>query len=186
MKHDGKATTERKTADERRDAVLEAAIIEFASLGLHGASTEAIAERAGISQPYIFRLFGTKRELFMAAVDRVCDRIIEAFRHAVEAQPKHPLQAMGESFSTLIASRDELVLLLHAFAAAAKDPDALEVARRRLHEMYNFIAQASGASDAEMQKFLAHGMLMTVAASLDLCTLAEAEPWAMNLIAKPH
>ena len=54
---------ERKTAEQRRDEILDAALVEFAERGLHGASTEAIARRAGISQPYVFRLFGTKKEL---------------------------------------------------------------------------------------------------------------------------
>ena len=59
-------TTKRKSAEERREAVLDAALVEFAEHGLHGGSTEAIAAKAGISQPYVFRLFGTKKELFTA------------------------------------------------------------------------------------------------------------------------
>lgn len=68
----------RKSSLERREAVLDAAVIEFSEKGLHGASAEAIAGRAGISQPYVFKLFGTKKELFLATVARVCDRIVEA------------------------------------------------------------------------------------------------------------
>ena len=67
-------TATRMTADERREAILEAARGEFASTGFHGTSTETIAERAGISQPYLFRLFGTKKELFIASVRRVLPR----------------------------------------------------------------------------------------------------------------
>jgi AcrR family transcriptional regulator len=181
MKTDTKTGTERKTADERRDNVLEAAIIEFAALGLHGASTETIAERAGISQPYIFRLFGTKRDLFKAAVERVCDRIMDAFQTAVAARPDHPLEAMAQSFDTLVGRRDELVLLLHAFAAAGQDPEALLIGQQRLGEIYAYIAQVSGANDDDVRRFLAHGMLLMVAASLDLCALAEVAPWAKNL-----
>jgi AcrR family transcriptional regulator len=70
------ATTTRQTAAERREAVLEAASAEFALRGLHGASTDAIARRAGISQPYLFRLFGSKKELFIAVVDRCYDRTL--------------------------------------------------------------------------------------------------------------
>ena len=65
------ATTTRQTADQRRDTVLDAAMIEFGLKGLHGASTDDIARRAGISQPYLFRLFRTKRELFLASVERL-------------------------------------------------------------------------------------------------------------------
>src|SRR6478752_641064 len=64
------ATTTRQTAEQRRDTVLDAAMIEFGLKGLHGASTDDIARLAGISQPYLFRLFRTKRDLFLASVER--------------------------------------------------------------------------------------------------------------------
>ena len=63
-------TTTRQTAEERREAVLDAATHEFAVKGFHGASTEDIARAAGISQPYLFRLFGSKKELYLAAFAR--------------------------------------------------------------------------------------------------------------------
>ena len=74
----------RQTADERRTAVLAAAISEFARSGYAGTSTEAIAARAGISQPYLFRLFGTKKDLFVATYDLVGDRIIRELTLAGE------------------------------------------------------------------------------------------------------
>jgi AcrR family transcriptional regulator len=61
----------RKSADERREEILEIAIEHFAVGGYHGTSTEVIAKEAGISQPYLFRLFRTKRELFLACNTRV-------------------------------------------------------------------------------------------------------------------
>jgi AcrR family transcriptional regulator len=168
------------SADERRGVILEAAIIEFAAFGLHGASTEAIAERAGISQPYVFRLFGTKKELFMGAVDLVCKRIMDELRSAVEAYPGQSLESMAHCFGNLLDRRDELVLLLQAFAAA-KDPDALEIGRQRLGEMYAYVAQVSGANDEELRLFFAHGMLMVVAASMQLPEIAATTHWAWNL-----
>jgi AcrR family transcriptional regulator len=68
--------TERKSAEVRREEILEAAVKEFAYGGLHGTSTERIAQRAGISQPYLFRLFGTKKELFIAANQRCFGRVL--------------------------------------------------------------------------------------------------------------
>jgi AcrR family transcriptional regulator len=56
----------RKTADERREDILAVAMEHFGAGGYHGTSTENIAREAGISQPYLFRLFRTKRELFLA------------------------------------------------------------------------------------------------------------------------
>ena len=61
-------TRTRSTAQERRAELLAAALSEFAIGGLHGTSTEAIAKRAGISHAYLFRLFGTKKQLFIAIV----------------------------------------------------------------------------------------------------------------------
>src|ERR671931_1216380 len=92
--------TERKTAAERREAVLEAALIEFAERGLDGASTEAIARRAGISQPYVFRLFGTKKDLFKAVVARCFRQTLELFQRAAEGlRGEAALQAMGKAYT---------------------------------------------------------------------------------------
>src|SRR3954454_15218082 len=73
-------TTERLTAAERRDEILDAALIECAERGLHGTSTERIAKRAGISQPYLFRLFGTKKELFIATIELCMQDMLALFR----------------------------------------------------------------------------------------------------------
>src|SRR5512137_2944302 len=110
-------TPSRSSAEERREEILGAAIKEFARFGLYGPSVDAIAERVGISQPYIFRLFGTKKDLFIAAALRVCERIQKAFGDAARAQPDRPLEAMGRAYVPLLSSRAELLVLLHAFAA---------------------------------------------------------------------
>ena len=177
------------TAEERRESVLAAAVREFAALGLHGASTEAIAERAGISQPYVFRLFGTKKELFIAAVERVCDHILARFREAAASVPPgrgpersgQVLEAMGRSYEELLDRRDELLLLLQGFAAC-KDPDVLEVSRRRMREVYELVAHESGAHERQVQWFMATGMLLTVSAGMDLPGIAHEEPWARKMI----
>src|SRR6266702_7389205 len=95
------ATTTRKTADERRESVLDAAFEEFAQRGLDGASTEAIAARAGISQPYVFRLFGTKKELFKAVISRCFRETLELFQRAAEGKRgEEALDAMGEAYKS--------------------------------------------------------------------------------------
>ena len=78
--------TERKTKAERREEILDAAVAEFAAKGLHGASTDEIARLAGISQPYVFRLFGTKKELYMAVVARCFRQTLEIFQRAAEGK----------------------------------------------------------------------------------------------------
>src|ERR1700684_2508342 len=93
----------RGSADERREDVLKAAMIEFAKGGLDGTSTDAIARRAGISQPYLFRLYATKRALFVAAVERTFAEVSAVFRAAADglsgAEAKH---AMGQAYDTLL------------------------------------------------------------------------------------
>src|SRR6059036_3997338 len=90
---------QRKSAEERRDEILDAALVEFAERGLHGASTEEIARRAGISQPYVFRLFGTKKDLFKAAVARCLRQTLELFQRAAEGKRgREALDAMGQAY----------------------------------------------------------------------------------------
>src|SRR5215210_9016830 len=107
----------RRTADERRDHVLEAAIHEFAERGYHAASTTVIARRAGISQPYIYALFPNKRDLFLAAHERVAERIRERLAGAAYAAggPEDRMRAMGEAYLGLIADRDDVLCQLQAY-----------------------------------------------------------------------
>lgn len=157
----------RTSADERKEEVLDAAIEEFSRFGLYGTSVYAIAERLEISQPYIFRLFGTKKQLFIAAALRVCDRIQRAFGEAAQDDPSRPLEAMGHAYNGLLASRAELLVLLHAFAASA-DEEIREAIGARYLELWEFVATASGASEVEVRDFFSAGMGMTVGSALGL------------------
>jgi AcrR family transcriptional regulator len=158
---------ERSSAEARREEILAAAIQEFARFGLYGTSVDAIAERVGISQPYIFRLFGTKKELFIAAALQVCGRIQQAFGDAAKASPDRPLEAMGHAYVPLLSSRAELLVLLHAFAAS-EDPEVKAVVSARYEELWDFVARASGATRIQVRDFFADGMGMTVGAALGL------------------
>jgi AcrR family transcriptional regulator len=186
MKSATRTTTrgERQTAEERREAVLDAAIAEFSQYGLHGSSTEAIANRAGISQPYVFRLFGTKQELFLMAAERVFDRILETFREAAAGAPENMLEAMGASFVLLLSQRQELMMLLQAFAASADEEVQREV-RRRFAEVYDYVATTTGADEDVVREFIASGMLLVVAAALDLPTVMHKEEWARRCLGLP-
>src|SRR5215211_1792471 len=94
------AVTERKTKEERREAVLDAAVEVFAQYGFSGASTEEIAAKAGISQPYVFRLFGTKKELFKAVIGRCFRETLETFQRAAEGhRGLKAMEAMGISYT---------------------------------------------------------------------------------------
>jgi TetR/AcrR family transcriptional regulator len=172
---------ERLSAEERREAIIDAAVTEFATMGFHGASTERIAAAAGISQPYIFRLFGTKKDLFVATVGRINAAIKETLQAAVAADPDNPLAAASAAFNQLMHRRDEVTLLLQAFATA-RDPELVVLTHARMGEMYAFIEEMTGKSGKELQQFFAYGMLYVIAATLDLPAIASEQPWAANLI----
>jgi len=170
----------RQTADERRVTVLAAAITEFARNGYAGTSTEAIAARAGISQPYLFRLFGTKKELFVATFDLVVSRIINDLTAASEGlEGQEAIEAMGTAYIELMQDPEVLQVQLHGFAAAPGDPDIARTARRTFEELQRMVSERAQISDEEMQKFFAMGMLINVAAAIDL--LSVPDPWAQNL-----
>lgn len=182
----------RRTADERREEVIAAAIIEFATFGLHGASTEAIAARAGISQPYVLRLFGTKKALFLAAVERVSEQIMATWRQRLDAVnaarpdagPEDKLRAMGEGYIGLVTSVDGLRLVLQSFSSA-EDPDVRASAHRWLGTMFDWIREASGADVETVRRFFATGMMLTVAASIRASDVAGHEPWARAFLMRP-
>src|ERR1700740_3650369 len=94
----------RLSAEERREQVLDAATHEFAHRGYHAASTAAIAERAGISQPYIYALFPNKKELFLAAQAQMIDHLRSTFVNAALGldSPDERLHAMGMAYTPLL------------------------------------------------------------------------------------
>src|ERR671936_3165319 len=119
--------TERKTAAERREAVLDAAMIEFAARGYHGASTEEIARRAGISQPYVFRLFGTKKDLFIAVDTRCFRETLEMFQRAAEGKRgEAALAAIGAAYGELLVKDRTYLRSQMAAYAACDDPEICE------------------------------------------------------------
>ncbi len=173
-------STERKSARERRDEILEAARAEFAERGLHGASTEEIAKRAGISQPYIFRLFGSKKDLYKASVARCFRETLETFQRAAEGKRgEEALQAMGQAYRELLTDRTMLQAQLQAYAAC-DDPEICEVVRNGYGDIFTFVERASGLPPADVSRFFATGMLINVIASMNLHL--SSEPWAQRLV----
>lgn len=164
------------SAEARRDQVLEAAVTEFALSGLNGTSTEVIARRVGVSQPYLFRLFGTKKDLFLAAVNRTFDRTIETFRRAAEANPGRVLPAMGDAYSKLVSNREELLMQLQAYAACG-DPEVQAVVRTRFSKLLIELTALSGADDHAVMSFVRTGMLLNVVTAMDLLSIQD-ETWA--------
>ncbi|MFJ9366940.1 TetR/AcrR family transcriptional regulator [Nocardia sp. NPDC101769] len=158
-------TRTRMTAGERSEEVLGAAISAFAESGYAGTKTDEIARRAGVSQPYVIRLFGTKQQLFLAVLERVCDRIEELFRAGAaqapdDATPKDRLDAMGERFGDFLLEGDLPRVFLQGIAAAA-DPAIGDAIRTRFGNIYALARETTGASVGEVRRFVATGMLLT-------------------------
>jgi len=179
----------RLTADERREQLIEIALAQFASTGYFGTSTETIARRAGISHAYLFRLFGTKKELFLACAVRTCERTIATFRDAAErwgadrAQPS-VLDAMGEAYRRMLEDQQLLQLQMQVWAACS-DPDIGAAARRHYGEVIVEIERLSGAPPEQLNAFVAQGMLLNVVAAMSLDRLADQAPRVARLLSHP-
>jgi AcrR family transcriptional regulator len=172
--------TPRQTAEERRVAVLDAATVEFARKGLHGASTEDIARMAGISQPYLFRLFGTKKELYLATSRRAVDHLYAVFAEAARGKTgMDALQAMGETYESVMADRDRLMLMLKCWASC-DDPEICEAVRSSWRDLVDLAERSSGATPQEVSAFFSKGALLTVLMGME--AFSRPEPWSNRLI----
>jgi AcrR family transcriptional regulator len=171
----------RMRADDRRRLLIDSALQEFALHGLDGTTTDAIARRAGISQPYVVRLFGTKKALFVAAVERNFDLVAEGFRAAATAAPHgRRLQAMGDAYER--QAREQLQFQLQAYAASG-DGEIRAVVSRRYGALWREVALLSGDGPQAIKAFFAVSMLLTVAAGIGVPELAEdGEGWARDLL----
>jgi AcrR family transcriptional regulator len=162
----------RLTAEERRDEIVAAASVEFAATGFAGTSTDAIARRAGVSQPYLFQLFRTKKDLFIAAVRDCFDRTRRAFEtsgrkaKAAGLGPDRVLDEMGHAYvRLLLADRAILRLQLQAYAAC-EDADIQAVVRTNYALLWQTVANMSGADPKAVHAWFAEGMLINVVASI--------------------
>ncbi|MBV9097326.1 MAG: TetR/AcrR family transcriptional regulator [Frankiaceae bacterium] len=157
----------RMTAEERRADVLRVAVAQFAKHGYQGTSTEDVARAAGISQPYLFKMFPTKKTLFLALVEHGFARVREAFVAAVgDAAGDEALERIGETYGELLRDRDELLLQMQAYAACA-DPEIGATTRREFGRLWREVAAISGVDEERLQQFFAMGMLMNVLAAMD-------------------
>ena len=177
----------RKSAEERREEILAVAIRHFAIGGLHGTSTDAIAREAGISQPYLFRLFRTKKELFLACVDRANERVRDAFRRAAaDAGDEDRLKAMGHAYvEDLLPHRHAILMQMQGYVATS-DPEIRAHVRECFERLVAEVTELSGADEAAVWAFFAHGMLLNVTQSLDLAAIADTSEWAASWCEGPH
>ena len=171
----------RLSAAERKDDVLDAAMIEFAERGLEGTSTEDIARRAGISQPYLFRLFGTKKELYKATVSRCFRETLEMFQRAAEGKRgEEALHAIGQAYmEQLETERTWLRAQMQAYAAS-DDPEIRAVVRAGYGDLVAYVRRVSDADAPAVWQFFATGMLLNVLAAMQIND--DPDPWMAELL----
>lgn len=163
----------RMSADDRRREVIEAAMHEFGRAGFDSVPVDAVAARAGVSQPYIFRLFGSKKGLVIASIEERTRQVLEAFRVAAASGGDTPLDAMAAAYTDMLATDPaSLRCQLHAWAGA-HDPEVGDAARASYLAIWKQALTLSGADGETIRDFMAQGMLLTVLAALDLGHILE-------------
>ena len=174
------AVATRSTAFDRREAIVQAAMEAFAEKGLHGTSTETIARAVGISQPYLFRLYGTKKELFLAAIRRCFDDTLDRFRRAVEeGSTDMPVTHwMGEAYAEMLRDGTKLRMQMQSYAAC-DDPDVRRAVQEGFGEVTEYVAAVAGVGTPRLATFIGRGMLLNVMASMDV--LEATDGWACML-----
>jgi AcrR family transcriptional regulator len=175
---------QRVPAAERRDALVEAAVHEFAHGGLHGTPVDRIARRVGVAQPYVFSLFGSKRELFLAAVDHMWELIADTFTRAAEefdpatAPPEvDVLDAMGMAYVEILGTHRDYLLLQHHAYAACDDEVIRDRVRSNYARLVAHVEQLSGADQERIDDFFRYGMWLNVAAAMGVEDLSAGCEW---------
>lgn len=172
----------RLTAQERQDQLVRAAITAFSQGGYAGTTTDQVARIAGVSQPYVIRIFRTKQELFLAACHHATDRIEQTWRAAAAEEPT--LASLGRAYRELFAETDMFTVLLQGFSAGA-DPVIGEQVRGSFGRLYRLVRELTGSTAIETRDFFAAGMLLTVLTAMRAIGPAAATPmptWVTELM----
>jgi len=175
-------------SDERRLLVLAAATAVFGQRGYAGTTTDQVATAAGVSQPYVVRIFGTKEKLFLAVLHRALDTLMNAFRRALAEESEVPVhERMGLAYADLLTDRGLLLSLMHGFVLGS-DPEIGTTARAGFLEVYRFLKDEVGMSPAVASDFLAHGMMLNTLVGIRMTDEYETNPDARELLetAVPH
>jgi AcrR family transcriptional regulator len=159
-------------AQDRRKLVLEAASRAFARGGYHGTTTDAVAKEAGVSQPYVVRMFGSKAELFREVFARAVEQVLAAFEPTLDELAADPENEelwgrMGTAYmELLLGDRDLLLVMMHGFAAGSM-PEIGAQAREWMAKIYTRIRDRSGASPDQVRTFIASGMLLNTLVAME-------------------
>jgi AcrR family transcriptional regulator len=178
MTTDTAAASPRLTSEERREQIVRAAIAVFGTRGYVGATTDEVARAAGVSQPYVVRLFGSKESLFIAALSETLDILLGAFRDALAHPSDDGLpteKRIGKAYTGLLEVRGLHQTLLHAFLLGGH-PVIGDCARDGFARVWEFFREEAGMSAEEAQRVLADGMLITVTIALRLVGGYDRDP----------
>jgi AcrR family transcriptional regulator len=183
-----KPARRRVPAAERREELIAAAVHEFAHGGLHGTPVDRIARRVGVAQPYVFSLFPSKRDLFIAALERGFDCVADTFRAAAAAYADgrahdgcdDALDAMGRAYKELLVSDRDYLMLQHQSYASCDDDVVRMCVRRRYAELVELARELSGADAERLDDFFRHGMALNVAAALGVEDISIVCSWVAD------
>ena len=169
-------------SDARRILILDAATEVFGQRGYAGATTDQVAAAAGVSQPYVVRMFGTKEKLFLEVLRRDLDRLLIAFRAELGVVSDHSLgERLGLAYVDLLQDRGLLLSLMHGFVLGG-DPVIGEVARCGFLDVYRFLKNEAGFSPDDAAEFLAHGMLLNTLIGIRMTDEYDTDPDARELL----
>lgn len=171
----------RMKSEDRRELILQAATEVFGELGYHGATTDQIARRAGVSQPYVVRMFGTKEKLFLEVFDRAQQHVLGVFRAVLAESDQDLRRRFGIAYVDMLRQRGLLLSLMHGFVLGS-DPVIGAEARRGFLGVYTFLREEAGFSAEDAQSFLEGGMLLNTLVGLRMSDDFETSEQANELL----
>jgi TetR/AcrR family transcriptional regulator len=174
-------STPRMSSGDRRESILSAATAVFGAKGYAGATTDDVAKAAGVSQPYVVRLFGSKQQLFLGVLERAVEKLAAGFRGAIAGPASERDDRMGRAYIELVAERGLLQSISSAFLLGG-DPVIGPVARRLFSSVWKLLREEAGFGAEEARDFMANGMLINTIVGLRMMN-DEGDPSADELIA---
>jgi AcrR family transcriptional regulator len=164
----------RLSAGERRQEVLDGACRVFSRSSYRGATTAEIAREAGITEPILYRHFGSKRDLYLACLDEAWRSLREVAEQAVRDDPGRCLGAVADVYMAKRVKTRLVDLWIQALTEASDDATIAKAVKRQIGEVHAFFTdvirrgQAAGVvvadrdAVAEAWIFVAGGMLATI------------------------
>jgi AcrR family transcriptional regulator len=132
----------RLSAADRRQAILAAALRVFSEGSYAGATTAEIAREAGISEPILYRHFGSKKDLYFACLDEAWSGLRDSLQAKMDEVG--PVDAWRELGPSTMRRLKAVVpnLWMQAVTEAGKDPEIRRFVRKHMREVHDFFAEA--------------------------------------------